>query len=235
MSFLTAEWKNIALINYKIDPDILKPYLPNGTELDFYNDTCFISVVGFLFKNTKLLGIPIPFHRNFEEVNLRFYVKRKEGKQWKRGVVFINEFVPKPALTFIANTVYKEHYKTLKMNHFIENNKAFFNFTYKWKYKNTWQHISLKTTTKTAPIKPNTEAFFITEHYYGYTKYKSTTFEYEVTHPTWEQLIVKDYKLNIDFEHNYGSDFKCLNQQKPISIQLAKGSKVTVENKIKIQ
>src|SRR5690606_7641315 len=120
MSFLKAEWNNLAIINYEIHPDILKPYIPNGTELDYWNGKCYISLVGFMFENVMLLGMKIPFHTRFEEVNLRFYVKRFENNEWKRGVVFIKEIVPKPALTLVANIFYKEHYETLPMLHNYE-------------------------------------------------------------------------------------------------------------------
>ena len=104
MNFLTAEWRKLAIVNYEVNPEILEKYLPNGVELDFWDGKCLISVVGFMFLNTQLLGISVPFHRNFEEVNLRFYVKKWENQQWKRGVVFIKEIVPKKALSIIANT-----------------------------------------------------------------------------------------------------------------------------------
>ena len=109
MNFLTAEWRKLANVNYEVNPEILEKYLPNGVELDFWDGKCLISVVGFMFLNTQLLGISVPFHRNFEEVNLRFYVKKWENQHWKRGVVFIKEIVPKKALSIIANTFYKEH------------------------------------------------------------------------------------------------------------------------------
>ena len=117
MSFLTAEWRKLAFANYAIDKELLTPYLPVGTELDLWNGTCYVSLIGFLFKNTKLLGFSIPFHANFEEVNLRFYVKYKDGENWKRGVVFIKEIVPKFALSAVANTIYNENYETMPMTH----------------------------------------------------------------------------------------------------------------------
>ena len=104
MNFLTAEWRKLAIVNYEVNPEILEKYLPNGVELDFWDGKCLTSVVGFMFLNTQLLGISVPFHRNFEELNLRFYVKKWENQQWKRGVVFIKEIVPKKALSIIANT-----------------------------------------------------------------------------------------------------------------------------------
>ncbi|MBF7090732.1 DUF2071 domain-containing protein [Flavobacterium sp. ALJ2] len=236
MSFLTAEWKNLALFNYKIDPKILEKYVPLGTEIDTWNNKCHVSLVGFMFENTKVLGVKIPFHIDFEEVNLRFYVKRLENGGWKRGVVFIKEIVPKTAITFIANTLYHEHYQTNKMKHSVsdkQNSKA---FVYQWKNHNMWNTIELQTEKEVKEIELNSEAEFITEHYFGYTKYdKNTTFEYEVTHPRWEQLAIIDYKIAVDFEDNYGKDFAFLNQTKPLSAFLAVGSKITVENKKKIK
>ena len=142
MSFLTAEWRKLIIINYNIDPEILAPYVPNGTELDFYNNTCYVSIVGFLFQETKLLGIKIPFHSNFEEVNLRFYVRHKENNHWKRGVVFIKELVPKPALTLVANSIYKENYQTVPMQHTWESNPDSQKVEYKWVIKNKAQKIA---------------------------------------------------------------------------------------------
>jgi len=236
MSFLTANWSNLALINYEIDSKILNKYLPVGTEIDFWNNKCYVSLVAFMFKNTKLLGMKIPFHINFEEVNLRFYVKRFENGEWKRGVVFIKEIVPKLAITYIANTLYNEHYHTYKMKHSVIENDISKTFIYQWRNSNQWNSIQLKTKLKPTEIELNSEADFITEHYFGYTKYnENTTFEYEVTHPRWEQLELINYKIDVDFENTYGKDFAFLNGLKPISVLLAKGSKITVENKRKIK
>ncbi|MBP4139328.1 YqjF family protein [Flavobacterium geliluteum] len=232
MTFLNAQWRNLALINYEIDPQLLKKYLPAGTEIDFWNGKCYVSVVGFMFEETKILGIKFPFHINFEEVNLRFYVKHFENGEWKRGVVFIKEIVPKKAITFIANSLYKEHYETCKMRHKIIEKENTTLFNYQWKVDGKWNTIQLETFKESQEIEVNSEAEFITEHYFGYTKYNdNTTFEYEVKHPRWKQLEVKNFMLKVDFKRNYGSDFEILQNTKPLSVLLAKGSKTKVENK----
>lgn len=236
MNFLKAEWKNLALFNYEIDAEILEKYLPAGTEIDIWNNKCYVSLVGFMFKNTKVLGVKIPFYVDFEEVNLRFYVKRFESGKWKRGVVFIKEIVPKKAITFIANTLYQEHYETQKMRHEILENENNNTFIYQWKNEKEWNTIEIETKKDLSKIEIDSEAEFITEHYFGYTKIdEETTFEYEVTHPRWEQFEVLNHLVDIDFEKNYGSDFGFLQTQKPTSIFLAEGSKITVKNKRKIE
>ena len=124
-TFLSASWRNLIMANYEVDPELLKPYLPKGVELDYYQDKCFVSLVGFLFKDTRIFKMPIPFWGNFEEINLRFYVVRKEAGKTKRGVVFINETVPNKIVAFIANKLYKEHYTTIptKYNWLLDKNQ----------------------------------------------------------------------------------------------------------------
>ncbi len=232
MSFLKAEWRKLAIANYAIDPAVLQKYIPHKTELDIWNNTCYVSLIGFMFKNTKMLGLKIPFHIDFEEVNLRFYVKYVENNQWKRGVVFIKELVPKLALSFVANTFYEEHYQTVPMSHKWELVDENINITYAWKYQNQEQKISVLAENTLHDILPNSETEFITEHYWGYTKVnENKTFEYEVTHPKWQTYKVKNYEINVDFGLVYGDDFKFLNNLKPSSVMLAEGSLITVENK----
>ncbi|MEP2937555.1 MAG: DUF2071 domain-containing protein [Gilvibacter sp.] len=232
MSFLKAEWKNLAIANYVIDASLLLKYVPAGTELDEWEGKCYVSLVGFMFKNTKLLGIKIPGHVNFEEVNLRFYVRRFENGEWKRGVVFIKEIVPKWALTFVANTVYHENYETLPMDHLWEDKNDKKTIAYRWKKQGKWNTFSVQASNKPCEITPKSETEFITEHYWGYAKvnqYKSN--EYEVTHPKWQAYDVIAYEIDVDFGAVYGSEFEFLNVSKPHSVMLAAGSEITVENK----
>ncbi|AZA84450.1 hypothetical protein C1637_06310 [Chryseobacterium lactis] len=230
MIFLKAEWRKLAIINYEINPGVLLKYLPQGTELDFYKGKCYVSVVGFMFLNTKLLGMPIPFHRNFEEVNLRFYVKKKENGIWKRGVVFIKEIVPKPALSFVANSVYKENYHTMPMRNLIHEKEDELLIQYSWKDK-SWHSIRITADNTMQKMEADSEFEFITEHYWGFTKKENSVSEYEVCHPKWDHYLVKDYHLDIDFNKIYGHEFDDLNHQKPISVMLAEGSEIEVKTK----
>ena len=235
MSFLQAEWRKLAFANYAIDPSILQPYIPPGTELDEYDNKCFVSLVGFMFLNTKLLGIKVPFHINFEEVNLRFYVRRKDGYEWKRGVVFIKEIVPKKGLTFVANTVYKENYETMPMQHKWTSSDEKLNVTYQWKKQNRWNLFEVIADAKPLKIQQNSITEFITEHYWGYAKVTDNqSNEYEVTHPSWQIYNVVNYKIDVDFNATYGKEFAFLQNVEPVSVMLAEGSQITVENKKRI-
>lgn len=232
MSFLNAEWRKLAIANYAVEPAILAKYLPPKTELDLWNGTCYVSLVGFMFLNTKMLGLAIPFHRDFEEVNLRFYVKYKEDGKWKRGVVFIKEIVPKAALTFVANTIYKEHYQTMKMSHIWEEQENSRTVEYSWSHKGVKNSFLVQAAIEPTVIEVGSESEFITEHYWGYTKAgNNASFEYEVTHPRWDCYDVSKHKVDVDFKSVYGDEFAELSNTEPTSVMLAEGSEITVENK----
>jgi uncharacterized protein YqjF (DUF2071 family) len=232
MSFLTAEWRKLAIINYAVDKKVLEKYLPHKTELDLWEDICYISLVGFMFKNVRLLGIPIPGHTNFEEVNLRFYVKRFDNGIWKRGVVFIKEFVPVRAVSFVANNFYGEHYQTIPMSHSWKTENDKLTIGYHWKNNQQTQSIEVTAKTEAQEISAESATEFITEHYWGYTKINSgKTFEYEVRHPRWKAYEVTSHKINVDFGLAYGEDFEFMNRLSPNTVMLAEGSEITVENK----
>lgn len=228
-SFLTAEWKKLILANYTVDPAILTPYLPAGTELDIWNDTCYVSIVGFLFDAVKIKGFSIPGHTCFPELNLRFYVRRFEDGEWKRGAVFIKEIVPKRMVSLIANSFYGEKYQTLPMRHqwdILENEQR---IEYEWKVNNKWNYIRVKAGLEPVDIKEGSEAEFITEHYWGYTKCsEKKTSEYEVKHPRWKVYRMHNLNFSFSTKELFGEAFVPYLETKPTSIFLAEGSEIEV-------
>ncbi|AHM61567.1 hypothetical protein D770_16565 [Flammeovirgaceae bacterium 311] len=233
-TFLTAEWRKLIMANYAVNPKLLEPYLPYGTELDLWQGQCYVSLVGFLFQKVRLKGIPVPFHTTFPEVNLRFYVRFKSGEGWRRGVVFIKEIVPRPALTLVARTFYGEPYQTMPMQYCLEEKSDLLQASYSWKYQR-WHHLSVAAKNKASAIEKGSEAEFITEHYWGYTKRgEQHTSEYEVVHPVWEQYPVTAHDIDADFGLLYGQQFNFLTNTKPNSIILAEGSPIAVRMGLKV-
>lgn len=227
--FLTAEWKNLIMANYVVDPEVLKPYLPAHTMLDEFNGKTYVSLVGFMFANTRLLGYKFPWHVNFEEVNLRFYVKHLDNGIWKRGVVFIREIVPRHAIRIIANLVYREKYSSMPMKNFFSGNAKEMEVGYHWKFQGDWNRLEATTSNKAIPIQPGSEEEFIAEHYWGYSRNtEHVTYKYEVQHPRWNIYPVKKYLIDCDFEKLYGSSFAFLQGLIPSSVFMAEGSAISV-------
>jgi uncharacterized protein YqjF (DUF2071 family) len=228
-TFLTAEWRKLAIANYTVDGELLRDFIPAGTELDLWQNSCYVSLVGFMFLNTRLKGIPVPCHVNFEEVNLRFYVRYQHSGIWKRGVVFIKEIVPRPALTLVANRIYKENYQTMPMKHSWLTDQDALEVEYCWK-KRRWNTFKVNASPNPVLIEIGSEEEFITEHYWGYTKInRSVTSEYEVTHPRWMTYPVNSYRIDVDFGDVYGERFSFLSKQEPKSVMLAEGSEIAVK------
>jgi uncharacterized protein YqjF (DUF2071 family) len=228
--FLKANWENIIMANYEIDPAILVPFLPKGVELDLFDGKAYMSLVGFMFKKTKLFNVKIPWFGTFEEINLRFYVIRKEGNTAKRGVVFINETIPYPIVAWMANKLYNEHYTVVPTRHQISRAEATKKVNFEWLLNKKWNSIYVEASSESFPMKNESLEKFIYEHYYGYTKIdENTTEEYKLQHPSWLVNKVIDHKMDCDFKAMYGEAFSVLNTTEPSAVFIAEGSSVGIE------
>ena len=225
------------MLNYPIEPAILSPFVPNGTELDSWNGTTYVSVVGFLFVNTRVSGLPIPFHRDFEEVNLRFYVRRQSPEGWRRGVVFLKEIVPRAMIALTAQTLYNEPYIALPMSHRIEKHLGVIQAaTYSWRFDGAKNRMSVQVRGGPEPLQEGSQAEFITEHYWGYTAQRDgSTLEYRVEHPRWQVYDVVESKLECDVVGLYGRQFVDVLGRPPTSAFLAEGSPVTVNRAVRLR
>lgn len=237
LKFLQAQWHDLIMLNYEVDPDILKPYLPAATELDLWQGKALVSMVGFMFLNTRVLGVKWPFHINFEEVNLRFYVKHFDGDQWKRGAVFISELVPKPFIPLVANNLYNEHYKALPMRHSVTHQPDHkTTYLYEWKLNGQWNQLGATVSDTFAAMEPGSAEDFIFEHYWGYNAINNkTTLEYAVEHITWQVAAVSNCIFEADIARLYGEAFVPYLKKQPYSMFFAKGSNVVVRVARKIR
>jgi len=222
MKFLSARWNHLLLANYCVDRECLTEFVPEGTAIDAFDGHVFVSLVAFLFDETRVLGMPVPFHRTFEEVNLRFYVTPDKDRSI-RAVTFIKEIVPKPVIRLVANPLFHENYATLPMAHGAEGNTHW----YSW---GEARSNRFSATVDSELLYPDEGSIgeFITEHYWGYAQGPKRTLEYRVAHPQWKCCDVSEYDISVDFAETYGEHFAFLNSQQPCHVQYAEGSAVTV-------
>ncbi len=230
--FLTAEWRSLAMINYEVDPAVLAPFVPAGTELDEFQGRVFVSMVGFLFLKTRVLGIPFPWHQNFEEVNLRFYVRRRIEAEdcWRRGAVFIKEIVPKQIIATVARVLYNEPYLARPMRHRVSQSADATVAKYGWRHERRWHTLSVAADGgEPAGVAAGSEEEFITEHYWGYNRQRDGgTMEYQVEHPRWRVWKARDYRLDCDVARLYGERFVPFLIKPASSAFLVEGSPVSV-------
>lgn len=232
--FLTAEWRYLAMLNFEVDRGALAPLVPRGTEVDEWQGSTYLSAVGFLFLGTRVLGLPIPFHRDFEEVNLRFYVRRKTVAGWRRGVAFVKELVPRAAVAMLARALYNEKYVAVPMSHEIKRARdepgRVESVAYEWTIAGRRNRLSLSVASEPRPLVPGSHAEFIAEHYWGYSVQRGGgTCEYEVRHPPWRVATAVQAGLDCDVNHLYGELGRFL-LGAPASAFLADGSEVAVSH-----
>lgn len=232
--FLTAEWRNLLMLNYAVDPSLLRQTVPAGTELDTFDGKTYLSLVGFEFNRTRVRGFSILFHRSFEEVNLRFYVRRGP----RRGVVFLRELVPRFAVAAVARIVYREKYLSVPMQHAVSEDFDASTVVVRYSWGNGGGHCAMQMASNKPAYEPSdgSLAQFITEHYWGYAAQRDgDCLEYEVQHPRWRVREATTVKYSGDAAKYYGREFAQLLRKSPDSAFLAAGSPVTVFKGMKIR
>jgi uncharacterized protein YqjF (DUF2071 family) len=230
--FLTAEWRYLVILNYAVSPELLSPLVPAGTTLDPWGASALISVVGFRFLHTRVFGVPIPFHRDFDEVNVRFYVRRcTPDGEVRRGVVFVRELVPRRAIAVVARLLYNEPYRTLPMSSVAPTVAidAPGRVRYEWHGRNGSEHVGATASGPPRLPAPDSEAEFVTGHYWGYTRQRDGgTAEYEVRHVPWRVWDAAEPTLVVYAPSVFGAELDSVLAQRPQSAVIAEGSPVTV-------
>lgn len=231
--FLTAEWRHLAILNYEVDPALLASRVPRGTELDTHDGRVYVSVVGFLFLGSRLRGVRVPFHQRFEEVNLRFYVRRGADGGARRGVAFVKELVPRRAVAWLARRTYHENYAAVPMRHRIDvdfdSPRKDLTVEYAFRAGKRWGHLRVRATGVPALPRPGSLDAFIVEHDWGYSAQPDGgALQYQVEHPPWRVWPVVETSLECDAAALYGAELGARLYGMPASAILAEGSPVVV-------
>jgi uncharacterized protein YqjF (DUF2071 family) len=220
------------MVNYVVDREVLAPLVPAGTELDLWQGRAYVSIVGFRFLRTRVLGFPIPLHRDFDEVNLRFYIHRDFGGERRKGVAFVKEIVPRRAVALVARLLYNENYVRFPMRSAVAVPGP---VRYEWYHAGAWESLSARAVGEPFRPEPDSEATFITEHYWGYARQPDgSTVEYGVEHPPWKVWRCEAPALSCQVSRLYGEEFARALAGPPASAFLADGSPVVVRRGVRL-
>ena len=237
--FLTAEWRDLVMVSYAVPPAALADLVPPGTELDFTDDgRTFVSLIGFRFLDTRLLGgrVRVPCHVNFPEVNLRFYVRRRdpdEPGRWRRGTVFIKEIVPLPAVAAVARLFYGEKYLARPMRVDVGPDRREF----RWRAAGAWNVLraACDPVEGWRPSAPGSLEEWISEHYFGYSSHRGATKEYGVEHPRWRVRPAREVAAEVPSAAAlYGVELGERLRGVPDHAFVAEGSPVLIRKGVKL-
>lgn len=234
---LTARWTELVLLNFRVPVEVVARLAPAGTEPDLHAGDAYISVVGFRFQSVRIFGMPVPGHTRFDEINLRYYVKRVVDGEVRRGVVFVREIVPRRAVAIVANRLYNEKYVTRPMRSCLTMAGSALQtgdtVEYGWgsgggRKKCSWNRVGARVATRPELPEAGSLEEFIVEHYWGYVRARDgTTREYRVVHPTWRVARADEVIWECDAVRTYDSPLDRY-LETPVNAVIADGSAVGV-------
>ena len=228
--FLTAQWRYLAMLNYEVDPALLAPLVPKGTLLDDEAGRHYISLIGFLFLGTRIFGLPAFFHENFEEVNLRFYVRRELPGESRHGVVFIREIVSLPLVAETAKLTYNEPYTTAPTQHsLVRNGEQLQSVDYRFGTQRRECRLAVHVSGDSTPLETGSHEEFITQRPWGFTRQRDGgTIQYAVDHPRWNVWRQARWELDGPLGDFYPQAFSSILTAAPSSAFVADGSAIAV-------
>lgn len=225
--FLRAEWRHLLMMSWVVDPGLLRRAIPQGTEMDDYAGQCWVSLVGFRFLGTRVLGIPIPGHQDFDEINLRFCVRRRGPDGWERGVAFLRELVPRRVIAWVARTCYHEPYLAVPMASTISDHGV----DYRWRLGGRWNRLTLEVAGTPFLPDPTSRDGWLAEHYWGFTPQPDGgTLAYRVEHRPWQLRLGHAPVIDADLATTYGATWAETLAGPPASAFIAEGSPITVSH-----
>ena len=235
--FLAAQWSDLAILNYEVDPSVLLPRVPQGCELEDWNGRHFVTLTGFRVRHARVLGLPVPFHSDFLEVDFRFYVRRHAGGAWRRGVVSIKELTPRRLIAFVARQVYRENFVALPMRHALLSAAGCDTrmYTYGWQRARAWESLSVRSTGAPLDSPRDSEERFITDRHCGFTRGATGAFEYQVDHEPWRLYRGDAAALDADVPRLFGQEFMEALCVPPRLALTADGSSVIVRQRRRIR
>ena len=231
----STEWKKVILANYIVPPEVVEKYLPKHTKLDFFNGNCYVSLVGYRYTKIKVADLKIPLIPDFEEIDLRFYVKRFNGAGWRKGTVVISRILNSPGLDKLGNALFQGNLSSMPTSEDVKETEKELDVKYSWQFEKDWKHLRVKSDKVASPFEKNSESDFLLERPYVYQQFGDDhTQETELKHASWHTYPVEEYSLNVDFSKQFDPVFSILNSATPQSVILAEGSKVEIHKSQKI-
>lgn len=231
--FLEAEWRYLAMAHYRVERSLLAPFVPTGTQLDDQGGQTFVTLVAFRFLNTRVLGVSVPLHRNFDEINLRLYVRREADDETRRGVVFIKDIVSVPAIALAARLTYNENYEVHATRNAVPRTPGAVpqRVRYEWRSKSGWNRLAMEAGDGPFVAGPGSREHFLTDRPWGYTRQRDGgTVEYRVDHPPWRIWRARSVEVHCHTAELYGAEFQPVLDAAPDLAIVAEGSPVAISS-----
>ena len=222
---LSAQWRDLVLISWRADDAALTPLLPHGLELDRWHGDAYVSLVGMRFARVRLFGVPAPPFA-YDEINLRFYVRRKVANgDPMPGVVFIRQIVPHRMTALAAQMIYGEPFVRSPISRIDEAGRL----GYRWRQGGIRNEFAVHPAETVDYAEPDSLEDFLTTRHWGYNgKPTGPTTTYHVQRPAWKVGVARPLSMDCDLEPLAGGAIAKITGGEPTSALFAGGSRAAV-------
>jgi uncharacterized protein len=232
LALLAGHVRFAVFTTYEVDRRVLEPLVPAGTELDPWQGRTFISLVAFEMTDSRLCGVPLPFARAYDQINLRFYVRRPLADGSRRpGVVFLRELVPVPALVVGARLLYRERYERQPVSARVRPpdpaggrpGRAI----YRWRRHDQLHRLAVDFAAPLElPAEGTLERFLAERHWSYAAPADGHTREVRFDHPPWRVWQARAARLAPSTAASFGERFERALASEPASAFVAEGSRM---------
>ena len=200
---ISQEWRELTFMHWKVDPERLKPHLPDGLEIDLFNGEAYVGVIPFVMKNVRPRGLPsVPGISTFAEFNVRTYVI-KDGQA---GVFFLTLDAKSLVTCFYAPRAYGLPYRYAKAKVKYEGESL------QWRSRRSSDGAELiGSTSNKGPLQSsdsNTLEHYFFERYCLYTEHQGCIRRAYVYHQPWSfteaevnlesNTLLESYNMGLD-------------------------------------
>jgi uncharacterized protein len=130
-------WTDLAFLHWPVDPDVVAPYLPRGTEPDVIDGVTYVGLIPFHMRGAGAgRGHPTEYLGDFLETNVRLYSVDATDRH---GVVFRSLEASRLATVLAARWGYRLPYVWSRMR--VER----YGDVWTWSSVRRWPHRGLRT------------------------------------------------------------------------------------------
>ena len=230
---MRARFSELVALNFSIDPAILQPLVPRGLELDFFKDETYVSLIAMMLRDVRVFGFPIHIASGFEEINLRFYVRRRVGDSYRKGACFLKDYVSGAAAAWVLGRIFKAEFGRLKLKHKNsgfdpKEENAIPEVDYQWKVDDHMNRVRVKAREKVQRMGADTKVGFILNHNNEYSCRNGKTLEYAMARPQWVVWNAAQANFTCDVRKLFGPEFEKPLSRRPASVFVTSGSEVVI-------
>lgn len=177
-SFTLQSWRDVVFLHWRVDPDVVAPLLPPGTEPDLVDGTTWIGVVGLRMTDLRVGPVPYP---SFLELNIRLY---SCGTSGQRAVVFRAMEASEPVFAAASRSSTRLPYTWAAMR-FTHAGRRIGFATRRRLPRPSGTGLRFEVEYDAAPHEPSATEAALTARWSLHQRWYGPTLRWPVTHPAW--------------------------------------------------